>query len=104
MKFHRITSLRRIALPLLKFFNCDIFINHPWTGDRFKLSVYEHKGYWFHGKNREYDEMIVRLFVVSGANVLEVGGHIGFTTLFSRLVGSSGRVVVFEPGLTILNT
>jgi FkbM family methyltransferase len=100
MKLHQKPFLRRIALPLLKWFNRDIFLDHPWTGDRIRLSLFEHKGYWFYGKNRELDEMIAfgRL-LFPGALVLEVGGHIGFTSLyFANLVNPSGRVVVFEPG------
>lgn len=55
--FHNNLLLRRIGLPLLKAFNRNISIRHPWTGDRFQLSLFEHKGYWFHGKNREANEM-----------------------------------------------
>ncbi len=34
-----------------------------------------------------------------GSTVVEIGGHIGYVTLyFAHLVGSQGRVVVFEPG------
>jgi len=58
MKLHQQPSLRRIALPLLKFCNRDISIDHPWTGDRLKLALFEHKGYRFYGKNRARDEMI----------------------------------------------
>ena len=100
MKLHKNPSLRRIALPLLKLFNRDIFINHPWTGDKFKLSLFEHKGYWFYGKNRECDEMIAfGCLLCPGERVLEVGGHIGFISLyFANLVNPSGKVIVFEPG------
>lgn len=75
MKLHQKPSLRRIALPLLKFFNRDIWLDHPWTGDKFKLALFEHKGYWFYGKNRERDEMIAfGCLLTPGACVLEVGG------------------------------
>jgi FkbM family methyltransferase len=34
-----------------------------------------------------------------GDTVVEVGGHIGYMTMFfSKLVGRAGRVIVFEPG------
>lgn len=34
-----------------------------------------------------------------GSTVIEVGGHIGFISqFFSKLVGTDGRVIVFEPG------
>lgn len=100
IKLHKKPLFRRIALPLLKLFNRDILIDHPWAGSKLKLALFEHKGYWFYGKNRERDEMIAfGCFLQPGALVLEVGGHIGFTTLyFSELVTSSGRVIVFEPG------
>ena len=100
MNLHKNPLLRRIALPLLKLFNRDIFLKHPWTGDKFKLSLFEHKGYWFYGKNRECDEMIAfGCLLFPGARVLEVGGHIGFTSLyFASLVDSFGKVIVFEPG------
>jgi len=88
MNLHQNLLLRRLVLPLLKIFNRDIFISHPWTNDRVRLSLFEHKGYWFHGKNRENDEMLAfgRL-IQPGACVIEVGGHIGFISLFySKLV------------------
>ena len=74
MKLHQKPSLRRIALPLLKFFNRDKWLDHPWTGDKFKLVLFEHKGYWFYGKNRERNEMIAFGHLLTpGACVLEVG-------------------------------
>lgn len=100
MKLHQKPSLRRVALPLLKLFNRDILLDHPWTGDKLKLALFEHKGYWFYRKNREFDEMIAFGCLLSpGAHVLEVGGHIGFISLyFAKLVTPSGEVIVFEPG------
>jgi FkbM family methyltransferase len=100
MKLHMNPLLRWIGLPLLKLVNRDIFINHPWTRDKLKLSLFEHKGYWFYRRNRERDEMIAFGCLLSpGAHVLEVGGHIGFTSLyFANLVAPSGKVIVFEPG------
>ena len=109
MNLHQNLLLRRLVLPLLKIFNRDIFISHPWTNDRVRLSLFEHKGYWFHGKNRENDEMLAfgRL-IQPGACVIEVGGHIGFISLFySKLVTpppatAGGQVIVFEPGINNL--
>jgi hypothetical protein len=76
MKLHKNPLLRRIILPLLKLVNRDIFINCPWTGDKLKLSLFEHKGYWFYRKNRERDEMIAFGCLLSpGAHVLEVGAY-----------------------------
>jgi FkbM family methyltransferase len=100
MKLHKNPLLRRIGLPLLRLFNRDVLIDHPWTGDQLKLALFEHKGYWFYRKNRERNEMIAFGCLLSpGAHVLEVGGHIGFTSLyFASLVSPSGKVIVFEPG------
>jgi FkbM family methyltransferase len=37
--------------------------------------------------------------ISSGSFIIEIGGHIGYITLyFSSLVGAQGRIVVFEPG------
>ena len=100
MNLYRNSWLRRLAFLFLKFFNRDFYINHPWTRDKFKLALFEHKGYWFHRRNREVDEMIAfERLLFPGAQVLEVGGHIGFISLYyAQLVTTSGKVVVFEPG------
>jgi len=92
--------LRLIFLPLLKLFNRDIEINHPWTQDVFKLALFEHRGYWFHSKNREKEEMIAFKNLIKNKSILlEVGGHIGFTSLyFAKLIGKDGKLYVFEPG------
>ena len=90
--------LRVIFLPLLKLFNRDIEINHPWTQDVFKLALFEHRGYWFHWKNREKEEMIAFKNLIKNKSILlEVGGHIGFTSLyFAKLIGKEGKLYVFE--------
>jgi FkbM family methyltransferase len=37
--------------------------------------------------------------IPEGPTVIELGGHIGYVTqFFSKLVGGTGRVIVFEPG------
>ena len=98
--FYKIKSLRKIILPLLKKYSKDFWMSHHWTEDKFFLNSYLHKGYWFHGKNREkatlqFYERIIR----QGDIVIEVGGHIGYFSLFfSKLVGVKGKVFVFEPG------
>jgi len=71
---------------------------------RLHLNTYAHKGYWYHGGDREQDTMhgFARLIKQSDM-VLELGGHIGFITqYFSALVGDDGEVIVFEPGLNNL--
>lgn len=93
--------LRRIAMPLLKASAFDLSMAHPWVPkSRFRLNSFRHKGYWYHGRARELGTM--RLFeelIRPQDTVVEVGGHIGFITMYlAKLVGVSGKVVVFEPG------
>lgn len=97
-------SLRRFVLPVLKWLSRDVHIRHHFTGDRFRLHSYLHKGYWYHGKNRERHSLeICQQAIRPGDTVIEVGGHIGYLSLFfSQLVGDSGHVHVFEPGVNNL--
>jgi FkbM family methyltransferase len=101
VKLHEIGLARRVALPLLaKFGNFDVTIRHHYTGDPLRLNAFKHKGYWYLGKNRERDIMSsFKRLIHEGDTVIEVGGHIGYVSLyFAELVGHSGRVFVFEPG------
>lgn len=77
----------------------NISIRHHWTGDRITLHSFTHKGYWFHGRNRNRRIMEQLPALVSPKDcVLDIGGHIGYTALyFSFLVGNGGHVYVFEP-------
>lgn len=98
---HNISALRKIFMPVLKKFNFDFEMRHPWNKEVVvKLNSFTHKGYWWHRKKREF--LTMRLFndmIFSGDCVVEVGGHIGFiTTFFAKLVGKFGKVYVFEPG------
>lgn len=100
MKLHTNRVIRALVVPMLKRLNPgDITIAHHYTRQPFRLHSYRHKGYWFHGKNREKSEMAAfALLIRSGDTVFDVGGHIGYTALyFNELVGA-GRVHVFEPG------
>ncbi|HVU88680.1 MAG TPA: FkbM family methyltransferase [Pirellulales bacterium] len=100
MKLHLVKFLRRPTLALFSRLNPgDITIRHHWTGDRLRLHSYRHKGYWYHGRNREQWIMETLGRVVHpGDTVVEVGGHIGYVALWlARLVGP-GHVYVFEPG------
>lgn len=103
-KLFKNKSLRRIFLPILKYTNFDIRIRHHWTGKKLKINTYRHKGYWAHGKNREKATLkIFESLIQEGQTVVEVGGHVGyFTMFFSFLVGETGRVIVFEPGINNL--
>lgn len=96
--------LRPMALRLLRLLERDITIRNPWTGDKLKLALCRHKTYWYHGAGRERQTMeTFRRLIRPGDTVIDVGGHIGYITqYFSKLVGSSGQVIVFEPGLNNL--
>jgi FkbM family methyltransferase len=101
VKIHEIGMARRVALPLLaKFGNFDVTIKHHYTGDRFRLNAFKHKGYWYLGKDRERNVMSsFERLICKGDTVIEVGGHIGYVSLFfAKLAGDTGHVFVFEPG------
>jgi len=92
---------RRFAVSLLKHINLgDITIRHHWTNDKIKLHSFKHKGYWYHGKKRELESMeIFSELIQKGDHVAEIGGHIGYMSLyFAHLIGADGHLVVFEPG------
>jgi FkbM family methyltransferase len=93
--------IRNIAISILKIFKFDTVINNHWAPEfKLHLNTFTHKGYWWHGKNREIDEMLaIRSLISDGDCVVEVGAHIGYLTqYFSGLVGRSGQVFAFEPG------
>ena len=47
--------------------------------------------------------LLFKKLINKGDTVIEVGGHIGFISLyFSKLVGKEGIVYVFEPGINNL--
>jgi FkbM family methyltransferase len=103
IRLHYIKFLRKIVLPLLSKYNLgDITIKHPWVGapKKMMLHSFKHKGYWYHGKKREKESMLLfKRFINPGSVVIEVGGHIGYLSIyFSDIVKSDGRVYVFEPG------
>jgi FkbM family methyltransferase len=98
---HQNIALRKIVLPLMKRFAFDLSIRHHWLpGSRVHLNSFQHKGYWFHGRARERETMeAFRRLIPEGGTVIEVGGHIGYISMyFASLAGPRGRVVVFEPG------
>lgn len=100
-QLHTQPTLRRVLLPVFERLNPgNVTIRHHYTGDKLYLHSFRHKGYWFHGKNRERRTMqFFEMALSPGDTVLEVGGHIGYLTLyFSQLAGPQGKVVVFEPG------
>jgi FkbM family methyltransferase len=102
MNISKVQALRRIFLPILRFTATDITIRHPYVRNvRLSLNSFKHKGYWYFRKKREKETMnLFSLLVKPGSHVVEVGGHIGFISIFFMyLVGSrGGRLTVFEPG------
>lgn len=101
MRLSKVPLLRRVILPLLKLLDRDIEIQHSWLSQkRMAISLFKHKGYWYHGKTREKETMLMfEKLIRPGWTVVEVGGHVGFISLwFEYLAGANGRVFVFEPG------
>lgn len=91
----------RMAVRALQVANPgDITLSHHWTGTPLRIHSFRHKGYWFHGRNRERSTMIALARLLRPGDVaFDVGGHIGYLAVWmATLVGSSGRVVIFEPG------
>lgn len=94
-------ALRKVVIGALRRFNPgDISIRHHHTGERMTLHSFKHKGYWYYGKRRESESMaLFARLVRPGDTVIEVGGHIGYLSLYyAQLVGPEGQVIVFEPG------
>jgi FkbM family methyltransferase len=92
--------LRTCGLRALKFFGRDISITHQWIPEqKIRLHAYKHKGYWWHGRNREKATMLAASQLIHpGDTIIEVGGHIGYlTNWFAKLTGATGSVLVFEP-------
>ena len=91
-------------MPLLKFFNPGtIPIKHHYTGKRFFLDAFHHKGYWYHGKKREHATMaLFKKLIKPDDVVLEIGGHIGYITVYFSHLVTKGTVYVFEPGINNL--
>jgi FkbM family methyltransferase len=93
--------LRKIVLPIFSKINPGtIHIRHHYTKDVLFLHSFRHKGYWFYGKKREVNTMLLfSKLIHNGDTVFDIGGHIGYMTLyFSQLIGATGSVYVFEPG------
>ena len=105
MTFYQNKNFRRVLIPLLRFFNPGrITIKHHYTGGKFSLDAFHHKGYWFYGKKRERATMeLFAKLIKPDYIILEVGGHIGYiTNYFSDLLTKGGIIYVFEPGINNL--
>jgi len=100
MRLYKNRLFRRVLLPLFARLNPgDVRIRHHWTEHRIRLHSYRHKGYWFHGRRREREtlELLGKLIAPSDT-VLDVGGHIGYFSLYFAHLASEGLVHAFEPG------
>ena len=95
----KIRIIRLIFIPLLKKFNFEFKWKHDITKRPFYLKLFDHKGYWFYGKDRENEELyFFKKLILKDYCVLEVGTHIGYLTqYFEDLVGSDGRALAVEP-------
>jgi len=100
MNLANVKLLRRLILPLFARLNPgDITITHHFTGDKVFLHSFKHKGYWFYGKNREKDTMeLFRRLIRPADTIIEIGGHIGYVSLYFANLANKGSVYVFEPG------
>ncbi len=55
MKLHRNKILRQLLLPLFRKINLgDIKVKHAHTGNKILLHSYNHKGYWYKGRERAW--------------------------------------------------
>lgn len=93
--------MRRVGLPILQCFAFDMSVKNPYAPPhRVHLHAFKHKGYWYHGKNREFATMQKFSEIINpGDTVIEAGGHIGYISqYFAYLTGPKGAVYVFEPG------
>lgn len=100
MSIEKIRLLRRILIPVLRTVgDREVSIRHHYTGQPLRVHLFKHRGYWFHGKRREHETMnLFARIIQPGQSVCEVGGHIGYISLYFQKLAGSGRVTVFEPG------
>lgn len=88
-------------MPFLKATAFDYTMRNPWCSNaKLKFNTFRHKGYWFYRRRREQATMENFIKLIRGGDrIVEVGGHIGFISqLFACSAGSSGELIVFEPG------
>ena len=99
-KIATIPGVRFVILKLLRSLAKDTTIQHPYTNKPLLLNTYKHKGYWYYSSDRESRTMrSFKEIITPGDVVIEVGGHIGFISMFfSSLIGKHGQLIVFEPG------
>lgn len=100
MKFVRHWARRAVLFGFKRLNPGDITVRHSLTGDRMRLHSFRHRQYWVHGRSRESATMAMfKRLIRSGDVVYDVGGHIGFISLyFAQLAGANSSIIVFEPG------
>jgi len=99
LNLYKIQFLRFIFLRILRIFkNIDINIKHHWVIAKIRINIFQHKGYWYHKKNREKDT-INMFYKVIDANdiVFDIGSHIGYMSVIFASIAKYGKVVCFEP-------
>lgn len=73
-------------------------VSGPARGFRMKLDLFSAEGSFWLGRYERPIAARLALLCQVGWNVWDCGAHIGYYTLvFSRRVGSTGKVVAFEP-------
>ncbi|HBK82768.1 MAG TPA: hypothetical protein DDZ41_04090, partial [Flavobacterium sp.] len=64
---------------------------------------FKHKGYWFHGKNRERKTMeLFAKLIRENDTIFDIGGHIGYVTIYFSSLAKGGKIYVFEPAYSNL--
>ncbi len=93
--------IKKLIFKAMRLVQFDFNITHHWVSEhKMRVHSFQHKNYWWHGKNRERSEMLsIKKLLKTGDTVIEIGGHIGYISVYmSNLVGKNGSVHVFEPG------
>lgn len=73
-RLHQIRFLRRLILPIIQKINLpDITIRHHWADEKVTLHPFKHKGYWYYGKKREIESMLLfRDLLRNGDSVIKI--------------------------------
>ena len=92
--------IRKVAISILYIFrHIDIKVRHHWyKNNTLHLNIFQHKGYWSYGKNREQEtiEMFHKIIKPNDC-ILDIGAHIGYMSIIFSEIASNGQVYSFEP-------
>lgn len=92
--------VKKVDMKIIKKINSDILVK--FSGLNFIIR--DHRIYYDLLRLGIYESMssyIIKNFLKKGMNILDIGGNIGYFTLFfSKMVGDLGKVYVFEPDPT----